>query len=145
MIRGMAWVAAIVLHFGVPAVGALGWVFAASDLPTVPPWRHIDVWPIDPFNPLSLAQGSTEPEVDALFGIAPARRAPSGSDRCVRYQYSPRLAYVMLFREGTVDAMWLTEDGFIPYLCKRILVRTVRVPARAWYPVEGRRRTTRCS
>jgi len=146
MIRFVAWSIAVLLHFGLPIVGGLGWVFAASDLPEVPRWGHGDVFvfPMERFNPLSLVQGSTEAEVDILFGLRPAQGEQHREDRCVRYEFRPRLSYTLLFRHGLAESMWLTEEGFVPYLCEGILVRSVKVTARPWYPTEAPRHSSAC-
>ena len=146
MIRSVAWSIAVLLHCGLPVVGGLGWAFAASGLPEVPPWRHVDifVFATDFFNPLSLAQGSTEAEVDVLFGVRPAPSEVHLEDRCVRYEFRPHLSYTLLFRRGVADSIWLTEDGFVPYLCDGILVRSVKVGARPWYPTEAPRQSAQC-
>ena len=144
MLRALAWFIAAALHLAAPAVAILGYAFADSALPPEP-FRHIIcVFPIDQLNPLSLAQGATEPEVDALFGVRSTQARRQQPDWCVRYQYSPSLSYTLLFRHGAVDSMWLTEGAFVPYLCEGILVKSVHVPLRSWYPSEAPRYTTRC-
>jgi hypothetical protein len=104
----------------------------------------ICVFPIERLNPLSLAQGATEAEVDALFGVRPTRVTRQQPSWCVRYQYSSGLSYTLLFRQDAVDSMWLTEGAFVPYLCEGILVRTVNAPLRSWYPSEAPRYTRGC-
>jgi hypothetical protein len=144
VIRVTAWLVAAALHLGVPAALGLRWVYADAGLPAVPPRLIVEVWPIDWFNPLSLLQGATEPQVARFFGSSEVPRKTSLRLGCVRYQYSPRLSYTLLFRSGTVESMWLTEDGFIPYLCERALVGTVKVAPRPWYPSEAARLTSGC-
>ena len=133
MLRPLAWLTAVALHVAVPVLAVLGYAFADSELPPEAFRRTICVSPLEQLNPLSLAQGATEVEVDALFGVRSARVAPKQSSWCVRYQYSSGLSYTLLFQQGVVESMWLTEGVFVPYLCEGILVRTVNAPVRPWY------------
>jgi hypothetical protein len=90
-------------------------------------------------NPLSLVQGATEREVDALFGASSAEAAHRQQDFCVRYQFLPQLSYTLLFRHRVAESIWLTEGDFVPYLCDGILVRTIRVLPKPWYPSQAPR------
>jgi hypothetical protein len=144
VIRATAWFVAAALHVGVPAALGLRWVYADAGLPAVPPRLIVEVWPIDWFNPVSLLQGATEPQVVRFFGSSEISRDTGLRPKCVRYQYSPHLSYTLLFRSGTVESMWLTEEEFIPYLCERILVATVKVAPRPWYPSEAPRYPSGC-
>ena len=144
MLRPLAWFTAVALHVAVPVAALLGYAFADSELPAEAFRGTICVFPIEQLNPLSLAQGATEAEVDALFGVRPTRVARQQPSWCVRYRYSSRLSYTLLFRHDAVDSMWLTEGAFVPYLCEGILVRTASAPFRSWYPSEAPRYTRGC-
>jgi len=144
MRRSIPWFTAAALHVAAPVVAVLGYAFAEAELPPEPFRGVICVFPIEQLNPLSLAQGATESEVDALFGVRSTPAPRQQHDWCVKYQYSRSLSYTLLFRQGTVDSMWLTEGVFVPYLCEGIVVRTVRVPLRSWYPSEASRQTREC-
>jgi hypothetical protein len=142
VIRAIAWLIAIGIHVTLPVGGFVVYALGES-LPPLPIGGDVFFPPPMQLNPLSLAQGATEAEVDTLFGVR------SGSFRrlhhtCVGYQYSPRLSYVMLFREGVVQTMWLAEDGVTPYLCEGILTRTVQVRPRPWLPPELPRPASEC-
>jgi hypothetical protein len=144
MRRSIGWLIAIALHVAVPVVAVLGYAFAEAELPPEGLRRTICVFPIQQLNPLSLAQGATEVEADALFGVSSTPAPRPKQAWCVRYQYSSRLSYTLLFRRGAVDSMWLTEGEFVPYSCEGIVVRTVRVVARSWYPSEAPTRASAC-
>ncbi len=142
MIRAAAWLVASGIHLGVPIGGFIAYALVNS----LPPERIGG----DPFfpprlqlNPLSLVQGASEAEVDALFRVSPGR-SQSSRTRCVRYQYSPRLSYVVLFQHGVVETMWLEEGGFTPYPCEGILSRTVHVRLQPWLPAEPPRPDREC-
>ncbi len=144
MIRAAAWLIAAGLHVAVPFGGVLAYNLLDRELPPVQ-GRTCWGWAwIEQLNPLSLAQGATETEVDALFGVRSARTEKLQRDRCVRYEYSPRLSYTVLFRRGVAESMWLTEEGFVPHLCEAILDRRVKVAARRWYPSEATRASIGC-
>jgi hypothetical protein len=144
MRRSIAWFTAAALHVVALVVAVLGYAFADAESPREPFRRVICFFPIEQLNPLSLAQGATEPEVDALFGVRSTSTPRQQSDWCARYQYSDSLSYTLLVRNGAVDSMWLTEGAFVPYLCEGIVAKTVGVPARSWYPAEAPRYARAC-
>jgi hypothetical protein len=144
MRRSIGWLIAIVLHVAAPLVAALGFAFAEAELPPQSLRRTICVFPIEQLNPLSLAQGATEAEADALFGVSSTPAPRPEQAWCVRYQYSSSLSYTLLFRRRTVHSIWLTEGAFVPYSCEGILVKTVGVAARSWYPSEVPRHASAC-
>ena len=69
MRRSIAWFTAAAFHLAALMVAVLGYAFAEGELPPEPFRGVICVFPIEQLNPLSLAQGATEPEVDSLFGV----------------------------------------------------------------------------
>jgi hypothetical protein len=139
--RLIACLMAVSLHVGAPAAGVLAFAFAEAELPPEAIRRTICIFPMpgEHFNILSLAQGATEPEVDALFGVRTRTTLTTHTERdwCARYQYSPSLSYTLLFRHGAVKAMWLTEGAFVPDACGGIVVKTESIPQRSWYPSEA--------
>jgi hypothetical protein len=132
--RLSAYLISMLLHLGMPFLILLGFAFADSELPAqyVPGCILVD--PIESLNPLSLLQGATEPEVDEFFGAQSTSTRRRPPDWCVRYKYSPRLSYALLFRHGRVESIRLTQEDLTPYSCEGILVRTVEVARRDWYP-----------
>jgi hypothetical protein len=98
MRRSIGWLIAIALHVAVPVVAVLGYAFAEAELPPQALRRTICVFPIEQFNPLSLAQGATEAEADALFGVSSTPAPRPEHAFCVRYQYSSSLSYTLFFR-----------------------------------------------
>ena len=142
MTRAAAWLIAAVLHVVLPLGAAVRYAFVEPELP--PEFFRGDIFlipAIESFNPVSLAQGATESEVDLLFGAPLGQKAYGVRDSCVRYQYSPHLSYMLLFRHGTVETIWLTEDASVPHPCEGMVARTVEVAPRPWYPSEVPRDT----
>ena len=82
--------------------------------------------------------------VDAFFGVPAVLAQRRPEDWCVRYKYSARLSYTLLFREGVVQSVRLTEGHYTPQSCEGILVRSVEVQARDWYDSAPPPRKNRC-
>ena len=140
--RSLAWLVSVGIHLATPLGAFVGWALVAP-LPAKPVWGDFVPDTRVQLNPISLAQGATEAEVDALFGVLSG--GPRGSEsRCVRYRYLPRLSYVMLFRGGVVESIWLEEGASTPYVCEGILRRTVLVRALPGLPTELARPAAEC-
>lgn len=134
MVRASAWVVAAALHLGVPAAGLAWLALSAEAWPEPPIGGIICIWPVEWFNPLSLAQGARQAEVDALFGVSATAPVAQSGERCVRYRYSRHLSYTVLFRGEVADWVTLTPDAHIPEGCRGRSMLTVQAPRRAWYP-----------
>jgi hypothetical protein len=142
VIRVGASLIAVALHVLLPAVLAVVHAYAKVELPEVavpPMFREVYIEPLESFSPLSLLQGATESEVARVCRVRAVGIVRPQTDVCVRYQYSARLSYILLFRNGVVDSMWLTEDAFVPYRCERIVVKTIHIPPQPWLPSQALR------
>jgi hypothetical protein len=135
--RFSGWLIAVAIHIAVPMAGVLGCSFAEAELPPEPSRGIICVFPSEPLNPLSLAQGATEPEVDALFCVRSTPTPHEQREWCIRYRYAPSLSYTLLFYQGAVSSIWLTEGDDVPDACAGIVAKVKRVQPRSWYPSQA--------
>jgi hypothetical protein len=144
LIRPSAYAISTLLHVVAAFLLVYGYAFAEADLPPRIIRGCILVDSLDKLNPLSLLQGSTESEVDAFFGARVDRARVRPQAWCVRYKYSPRLSYTLLFRDGVAQSVRLTDGHYIPVSCEGILVRSVEVQAQDWFDPAPPPRTNRC-
>jgi hypothetical protein len=140
VIRASAWLMAVGLPVALPAVLTVREAYATITLPQV----AVFIEPPPSFNPASELQGATQSQVARLFTMSTASTVTAAGVFCVRYRYSPRLSYVLHYRQGTVESIWLTEDGFVPYRCEGILVRESRIPMQSWLPTAAFGHESRC-